>query len=171
MKKFLLLSACLFVFYNQYAQTDTLARSLKQLNEVLQHEHDFDRQKQAAIDSLKHLLAATGQNDLPALFKGYYNLYSAYRVYQYDSAYNYAKKMLAIALRLNDPSLINYARIKMGFSMLSSGMYKETLDSLSAIHISAVPDSCRADGRLESPGPQRGYRCSVRESPGLQKIR
>ena len=97
MKKFLLLSACLFVFYNQYAQTDTLARSLKQLNEVLQHEHDFDRQKQAAIDSLKHLLAATGQNDLPALFKGYYNLYSAYRVYQYDSAYNYAKKMLSIS--------------------------------------------------------------------------
>ncbi len=53
--------------------------------------------------------------------------------------------MLAVALRLNEPALINYARIKMGFSMLSSGMYKETLDSLSAIQISAVPDSCRAE--------------------------
>jgi hypothetical protein len=145
MKKCFLFFACLFIFRSQYAQTDTLARSLQQLNGVLQHVHDFDRQKQAAIDSLKQLLLPVASNNLPALFRDYENLYSAYRVFQYDSSYNYAKKMLAVALRLNDPSLINYARIKMGFSLLSSGMYKETLDSLSAIQISAVPDSCRAE--------------------------
>ncbi len=145
MKKFFLLSACLFIFSNQYAQTDTLARSLTQLNVVLQHAHDFDQKKQAGIDSLKQLLAVVNNNNLPALFRGYENLYNAYRVFQYDSSYNYAKKMLAVALRLNDAFLINYARIKMGFSLLSSGMYKETLDSLSSIQISAVPDSCRAE--------------------------
>jgi hypothetical protein len=145
MKKFFLLSACLFLFSNQYAQTDTLARSLKQLNEVLLLVHDFDQKKQAGIDSLKHLLAAVNNNNWPVLFRGYENLYSAYKVFQYDSSYNYAKKMLAVALRLNDAALINYARIKMGFSLLSSGMYKETLDSLAAIQISAVPDSCRAE--------------------------
>ena len=145
MKKFFLFSACLIIFSNQYAQTDTLARSLKQLNEVLQHVPDFDQKKQADIDLLKQWLTAANDNNLPALFRGYENLYSAYKVFQYDSAYNYAKKMLAVALRLNDPALINYARIKMGFSLLSSGMYKETLDSLAAIQISAVPDSCRAE--------------------------
>jgi hypothetical protein len=145
MKKLLLLSACLFIFCNQYAQTDTMTRSLKQLNEVLQQQPQFDQKKQGDIDSFKQLLATTNNNNLPALFKAYEELYNAYRVFQYDSAYNYAKKMLAVALRLNDPFLINYARIKMGFSMLSSGMYKETLDSLSAIQISAVPDSCRAE--------------------------
>ncbi|HEX6427292.1 MAG TPA: tetratricopeptide repeat protein, partial [Niastella sp.] len=131
MKKFLLLSACLFLFSNQYAQTDTLARSLKQLNVVLQQAPDFDQKKQAGLDSLKQLLAAVNNNDLPVLFRAYENLYSSYKVFQYDSSYTYAKKMLAVALRLNDASLINYARIKMGFSLLSSGMYKETLDSLS----------------------------------------
>lgn len=145
MKKFFLLSACLFLFSNQYSQTDTLARSLTQLNVVLQHVHDFDQKKQAGIDSLKQLLAVVNNNNLPSLFRGYENLYNAYRVFQYDSSYNYAKKMLAVALRLNDAALINYARIKMGFSLLSSGMYKETLDSLAAIQISAVPDSCRAE--------------------------
>jgi hypothetical protein len=135
----------LFLFSNQHAQTDTLARSLKQLNEVLQQAHQFDQQKQAAIASLKQLPNVTNNNDLPALFRGYENLYSAYKVFQYDSSYNYAKKMLAVAVRLNDPFLINYARIRMGFSLLSSGMYKETLDSLTAIHIKAVPDSCRAE--------------------------
>ena len=145
MKKFFPLFACLFLCSNQYAQTDIQNRSLKQLNEVLRNAHDFDQQKQAGIDSLNQLLAAAGNNNLSALFKGYENLYSAYKVFQYDSSYNYAKKMLAVALRLNDPSLINYARIKMGFSLLSSGMYKETLDSLSAIQISAVTDSDRAE--------------------------
>lgn len=145
MKSFFLVIACLFLLSNQYAQTDTLARSLNQLNEVLLHVRDFDQQKQAGIDSLKQQLAFTLKNDLPALFRSYENLFSAYKVFQYDSSYNYAKKMLAVALRLNDPSLINYARIKMGFSLLSSGMYKETLDSLSAIQINAVPDSCRAE--------------------------
>lgn len=145
MKRFFLVIACLFLLSNQYAQTDTLARALNHLNEMLQHVRDFDQRKQAGIDSLKQHLAAVGKNDWPALFRGYENLYSAYKVFQYDSSYNYAKKMLAVALRLNGPFLINYARIKMGFSLLSSGMYKETLDSLSAIQISAVPDSCRAE--------------------------
>lgn len=145
MKKLFLFCACLFLFRNQYAQTDSLAHSLYQLNEVLQHDQDFDQKKQLAIDVLKQELAATNNSDLSALFRAYENLYSAYRVYQFDSSYGYAKKMLAVAHRLNDPALINYARIKMGFSLLSSGMYKETLDSLSSIQINAVPDSCRAE--------------------------
>lgn len=145
MKKLFLLLSCLFLLCNLNAQTDTLARSLSQLNEVLQHDQDFDLKKQSAIDAVKQDLAATNYNDLPALFRAYENLYSAYRVYQFDSSYGYAKKMLAVAHRLNDAALINYARIKMGFSLLSSGMYKETLDSLSSIQISAVPDSCRAE--------------------------
>lgn len=146
MKKFLLLLACVFLFCSQYAQTtDSLSRSLKQLNEVLEQVHEFDQNKQYGIDALKRSLATTNDNDLPALFRAYESLYTAYRVFQYDSSYNYAKKMLAVALRLNDPALINYARIKMGFSLLSSGMYKETLDSLSTIQISAVPDSGKAE--------------------------
>ncbi|MCS3798903.1 DUF6377 domain-containing protein [Niastella sp. OAS944] len=145
MKKLFLLLSYLFLLCNLNAQTDTLARSLSRLNEVLQHDQEFDLKKQSAIDVVKQDLAATNNNDLPALFRAYENLYSAYRVYQFDSSYGYAKKMLAVAHRLNDAALINYARIKMGFSLLSSGMYKETLDSLSSIQISVVPDSCRAE--------------------------
>ncbi len=59
MKKLLLLSACLFIFCNQYAQTDPLARSLKQLNEVLQRQPEFDRKKHADIDAFKKSLATT----------------------------------------------------------------------------------------------------------------
>lgn len=145
MKKLFLLLSYLFLLCNLNAQTDTLAHSLNQLNEVLQHDQQFDLKKQSAIDVVKQDLAATNNSDLPALFRAYENLYSAYRVYQFDSSYGYAKKMLAVAHRLNDAALINYARIKMGFSLLSSGMYKETLDSLSSIQISVVPDSCRAE--------------------------
>lgn len=145
MKKLFLLLSYLFLLCNLNAQTDILARSLSQLNEVLQHDQEFDLKKQSAIDVVKQDLAATNNNDLPALFRAYENLYSAYRVYQFDSSYGYAKKMLAVAHRLNDAALINYARIKMGFSLLSSGMYKETLDSLSSIQINVVPDSCRAE--------------------------
>ncbi|MBN8851698.1 MAG: tetratricopeptide repeat protein [Sphingobacteriales bacterium] len=46
---------------------------------------------------------------------------------------------------MNNPSRIVYARLKTGFCLLSSGMFKETLDSLKEINIAGTPDSLKAE--------------------------
>lgn len=72
-------------------------------------------------------------------------LYEEYKVFNYDSAFQYARNLQEIALRLGDPSHLVSARLKLGFSLLSSGMFKETLDSLNKINTSGTPDSLRAE--------------------------
>src|SRR5690606_5312770 len=54
-------------------------------------------------------------------------------------------KLQDVAYRLNDPARIAYAKIKLGLVLLSSGMFKETLDSLGNIRIAGMPDSIKID--------------------------
>ncbi len=49
------------------------------------------------------------------------------------------------AYSLQDPVKIAYAKIQLGFVLLSSGMFKETLDSLSNLSVKEMPDSIKID--------------------------
>jgi len=144
MKKLALCIAYCMMMMVVSAQTD-MQRSLDELNDIIQQVPQFDKQKQDAINQLKQQLHEVPATDLYRQFELCTRLYEAYKVFQYDSAYNYAKKLQAISYDLGNPSIIAYAKIKLGFSLLSSGMYKETLDSLSRINISQLPDSSRAE--------------------------
>ncbi|HKB45486.1 MAG TPA: DUF6377 domain-containing protein [Chitinophagaceae bacterium] len=145
MKRFFLFSIFLVIFCQSFGQADTLSITIKQLIEAIQKIPELDSKRQDGINELKQTFATTGETDLQKLFQVYESLYSAYELFQYDSAYNYARKLKAVSLRMQNKSLINYARIKLGFILLSSGMYKETLDSLASVDLSAVNDSGKAE--------------------------
>ena len=145
MKRVFIWAFPLFIFSGLHAQKNTLAFSMQELNEFLKKVPEFDKRKEDEISSLNKALNRINETELSRMFVVYEALYEAYKVYQFDSAYSYAKKLQSVSQRLKDPALNNYARIKLGFSLLSSGMYKETLDSLSAIEISSVPDSSKAE--------------------------
>ncbi len=69
-------------------------------------------------------------------------MYNEYRIYNYDSAFGYAQKMENTARVMNADSLVGYAKIKMGFVLLSSGLFKETFDLLQKINLDqlSLPD-------------------------------
>jgi len=119
--------------------------TLARLNQAILEAPGFDAEKERKIALLKHDLYASDTGDLQLLFRRYQPLYEEYKVFNYDSAFNYARKLLETALRLNDPSRIVYARLKTGFCLLSSGMFKETFDSLGEIDIKGAPDSLAAE--------------------------
>ena len=144
MKRFLLFPVIMIIFCQTYAQTDSLPLTIKKLNQAIQKIPELDGKRQAGIKELKQELARISEADLHKLFQLYISLYDAYQLFQYDSAYSYARKLLAISLRLQNESLINCAHIKLGFTLLSSGMYTETLASLSTVDLSAVNDSSKA---------------------------
>jgi len=124
---------------------DGQAQQLVQLSKAINKVPVYDAQRQHRIDSLKKILVQVSPADFSKQFDVYTLLYEEYRLFQYDSSYHYARKLGETALLLKDNGRIMYARIKLAFSLLSSGMYKEAYDSLAGIHTQWLPDSSKAE--------------------------
>lgn len=118
--------------------TDSL---LRELNRTIQASPSYDAEKNKTIGILRQKFYRQDPSNFDYCLK----LYEEYKVFNYDSAFSYAKKLEGFAFRLKDPHLITYARLKLSFTLLSSGLFKETLDSLRFIAISDAPDSMKAE--------------------------
>jgi tetratricopeptide (TPR) repeat protein len=123
---------------------DNTDRLLNELNAAIDAAPKYDDEKIRMIDELKSSLKGRPNEGLQAQFHTYLRLYEEYKVFNYDSAFGYAKRLQETALRIGDPIPIMLARLKLGFCLLSSGMFKETLDSLNKINTGGAPDSIRA---------------------------
>jgi len=119
--------------------------SLNDLNQAIEASHKYDEEKLRDIAHQKTAFLQTNNKDLPLLFNRALTLYEEYKVFNYDSAFHYARKLQETAIHLGDSSRIVYARLKLGFCLLSSGLFKETLDSLNKINIAGTPDSLKAE--------------------------
>ncbi len=144
LSRILLLSVTLSFFLTARCQ-DSTATLLARLNQAIEASPKYDSAKYKSIQQLKNALAATEKTDLTALFNSYLRLYEEYKVFNYDSGFTYARQLQSTALHLGDPIRTTYARLKLGFCLLSSGMFKETLDSLDKIDIRGAPDSLQAE--------------------------
>lgn len=116
--------------YAQSVATDSL---LNKLNAVLADKDVYVRQKTNRIDELGKQLSQA--NDLDKKYNIYQQLYNEYKNFSYDSAYNYAKKLQETAAKLNDPNRMAFAKMELGFTLISSGMFKETLETLNSINL------------------------------------
>jgi len=130
---------CCFATPTQ-ANTDSL---LHQLTLAIAKAPDYDAARTNRIDRLRSALGSTAQNDA-SLFAAYEHLYAEYRLFNYDSAYAYAEKLSGIARQQNNPHLITKARLQLCFILLSSGLFRETYDSLKITDIKNEPDSIKA---------------------------
>jgi two-component sensor histidine kinase len=115
---------------------------LSKLNKEIQESSQYDAERLARLDILKKRIGnSTGQD----LFDQYLRLYNEYAVFNFDSAYFYALKLQETASSMNDTSLMQYAKIKLGFTLLSSGMYKEVHESLRDLKATGMKDSVRGE--------------------------
>lgn len=134
---------CLLLSINAYGKTpiDSL---LKELNKEMAKSAVYDSVKLQGIDSIKHLWHAAG-NDPVQQYRLCQQLYNAYKVFNFDSAFIYAQQLQQLAGQLHDPVLITSARIKLGYVLLSSGMFTETAAFVNAIDATDTPDSIRIE--------------------------
>ncbi|HEY2582672.1 MAG TPA: DUF6377 domain-containing protein [Mucilaginibacter sp.] len=144
MKPWLYFLLCLFLCSCVSAEAQTSTDSLlNKLNKVLADKDVFVKQKQVRIENLDKKLSKV--SDTRARYNLYELLYNEYKTFSNDSAYNYAKKLKQTALQLNDPALLAAAKMKVGFTLISSGMFEETLETLNSIDINSLPDTARFD--------------------------
>src|SRR6201986_2995110 len=128
MKRILFLIFFSFLFQAAFSlqSSDSL---LNKLNTVLDKKRDYDAEKIKRI------------NDLRKRYGIYLALYNEYKSFNYAEAFNYTQKLQQAGRLLKDPAKIAYGKIKLGFILLSSGMFKETFDSLRTVNVKLLADS------------------------------
>lgn len=142
MKKYLLLVLCsCFVLKIRAAAYDTLLISLAH---AIEQAPAYDAVKIKKIETLRRSLHA-GHPSAAAAFVVNEQLYEEYKIFNYDSAYLYASNMQDIARFLNDDLRITSAKLKFAFILLSSGLYRETFDTLRSVSLLQMPDSIRSE--------------------------
>jgi hypothetical protein len=127
-----LLFACMLLLVKD-AKAAENADSLQQvLNHVLDNKARYDAAKQLEIKKIKDELKQN--SSLSTNYNNYQLLFNAYKSFVHDSAYVYCKKLNACAYLLKDNNKINYAKVEMGFLLISSGIFKEGLDTLNTVN-------------------------------------
>lgn len=136
----LLLVACKMSFAG--SSRDSL---LDKLNLTIENAHTYDAEKLKQINALRHAFAAARHLTLQEQFVICHQLYEQFKVFKYDSAFAYARKLQDLAREMNDSQRINYAGVKLGFVLLSSGMFREAGDYLLTVNVNSLPDTARAE--------------------------
>jgi len=116
-------------------QIDSL---LKVLDQTIANQAKYDKIKEQKLDNLKELAKIASTNELK--YPVYGQLFDEYSAYRSDSALYYAEKKLQIAKELNDKEKLNDARLNIASVLVTVGMYKEAMDTLSTINMKYSPD-------------------------------
>lgn len=113
------------------------------LTTMIENKEVHVRARLQRIDKLKEELRSMNGSPLEIKFEVYDALYHEYKTFIYDSAFSYAQKLIQTSYQLQDKSKIGYAQVKLGFILISSGMFKETFDSLGVADVQYMTDSTK----------------------------
>ena len=144
LKKYFILYLLLFFFSYGFCQVN-YSDKIADLTATIEKAKDFDKAKNDSIESLTKIFIKTPKEDLERRYAVAMRLYNDYKVFKYDSAYLYARIANQIAHQLNSPDKISNSDMVLCFSLLSSGMFKETTDSLASVDTSPFSDSLKAE--------------------------
>jgi hypothetical protein len=136
------IACCLLLTAGRVMASDNVDSLQKVLTHVLENRVRYDAQKKEQILKLKETLKLNYAS-LNDRYNNYQQLFNAYKSFIHDSAYVYCKKLNACAYQLKDQNKINYARVNMGFVLVSAGMFKEGLDTLGKVDIKYLTDKQR----------------------------
>lgn len=127
-----------FIAQTAAAQQDSL---LTVLNTTLANKESYVEARLTRINNYRRQLNKLKSGEDVRHFELLDKLSDEYKTFVYDSAFIQILKLQQVAYRIKDPVRIAHARVKLGFILISSGLFKETLDSLSSLNMKDMPDS------------------------------
>ena len=137
----------IFILFSEVAGLSqaNLDSLLQQLNKSIKNKNVYVQAKLDRIQELKDQLVAMPDLATEEQFDLYNKLFHEYKVFIYDSAFKYALELSRTSYLLHSTPQITYSKVKLGFVLLSAGMFKETFDSLKTVNIHSLPDSSKVD--------------------------
>lgn len=138
--------AILLLFTIELCASNKTGQLLNQLDKEISNKSSYLELKSERINKLTNELNVleTAKNNADA-----YNvcllLLQEYQSFSYDSAFKYVTKLTRLAVATGDHNKIANSKIRMGFTLLSSGLFKESLDTLNHLNIVNLNDSIRED--------------------------
>ncbi|MBN1599379.1 MAG: hypothetical protein JW894_13885 [Bacteroidales bacterium] len=122
--------------------TDSLFRAL---DKALSEQEQIDEKKEQRIQVLYSMLGETTNQETNQYIYGIYEkLFRENRSFIYDSAFKYANLLLETSYRINDKQLIEKSKVDLGFTLLSAGIFNESIDTL----LSVRPDYLNSDQKV-----------------------
>jgi hypothetical protein len=115
---------------------------LTELNQALTRKKQYDEQRWNRITVLTADFASSEVND-NAKFELGLRIYDEYKAFKYDSAFVYCQKVTRLAEQLKSPEKIEVAKLKLAFVLLSSGLFKETFETLDGINPKRLTEADR----------------------------
>ena len=138
MKEKLLVLLLLLVTIVAHAKTpvDSL---LDELDNAIEKRDEFLKKKQERIIGIKkQLVPGEDKSALMVRYSVSVQLFEEYKSFIYDSAFGYGRIMLQTAYKLQDKPIINDSKVKLSFTLLSAGMFKEALDTLNSVDANSL---------------------------------
>ena len=134
MKLILIIGGLLFSLLPLCAKGQSPAADslLTELNAVLARKKNYDGQRLNRISVLTADFVSAEVSDNTRFDLGL-RIYDEYKAFKYDSAFVYCLKITRLAGQLNNPEKVEVAKLKLAFVLLSSGLFKETFDTLESI--------------------------------------
>src|ERR1700761_5493441 len=145
MKKLYPLIFLAFLFSPAFADGGSHDSLMLKLNNELEKKKDYDATKLKRIEKLQQDLNNAANPDLNSRYNVYINLYEEYKSFNYNKAFHYAQKLQEAGVLLKDPVKIAYSKVKFGFILLSSGMFKEAFDSLKTVNVKLLDNDTRKE--------------------------
>jgi tetratricopeptide (TPR) repeat protein len=146
MRKFLLfalIGSTLLGLRASAMRSDSLLSVLR--SEIVK-KNKYDRQKNEQIAALRQKLRTQPTANLEAKYRATLGLFEAFQDYRFDSTFHYAQQLVQISKMLHDDRRLAENRLRLGTTLIASGMFKETFDCLREI-----------DGRLLDRKLKKSY--------------
>ena len=144
MKLFKYLAFLFFLSTAGYANTPS-DNLISELNTELGKKTIYDSEKKTNIKHLKRSLNKLSKADLSGRYKLSSMIYEEYKSFQFDSAYIYVNKLLGFSRAMKDRAKEYDSKVKLGFILLSSGMFTETFNSVREVNVDFLSDSTKLD--------------------------
>lgn len=145
LQKFSLLFLLLLHFLGAIGSTET-ETLLKQLDKALSDRDAYLGLKQQQVERLSHELQRHQQaGELDQAFQRCAELLNEYQSFSYDSAFRYVCLLNRLAYASGDEQKIAQSKIRMGFTLLSSGLFKESLDTLHHLNTHKLSEAQREE--------------------------
>ena len=130
--KLFLAVCCLLLSALPIRAAGTAERLLAGLHAALANKQQYDDARWHRLAVLTAAYQANAGNDAARFGLGL-RIYDEYKAFKYDSAFAYSQQLVRLAERLDSPEKREVARLKLAFTLLSSGMFKETFETLAQI--------------------------------------